>query len=339
MATTIHDVARVAGVGIGTVSRVINNSANVKPLTREKVQAAIAQLNYRPSPIARSMISKRTGSVGVIAPFFTRFFFIEVLRGVESALARLGQDLVLYSVEANAQRDRYFAEIPARGKVDGLLILSLIPAATFAHDFCEKRYPVVLIDAYSPLLTSVVINNIEGARHAVRLLIDKGHRHIGFINGIIEGNFKFNQANDRLIGLHRALGEAGLLFEPEYALTAEWSREGGRSAALQLLSQKKRPSAIFAASDIQAVGVLEAARMLDIAVPAELSIVGYDGIELSELLELTTVQQPMQYMGKLGVEELMERIEHPDQPPKLIRLNTVLIERRTTAAASTRCGE
>jgi LacI family transcriptional regulator, galactose operon repressor len=338
MATTIHDVARVAGVGIGTVSRVINNSINVKPVTREKVLAAIAQLNYRPNPIARSMISKRTGSVGVVAPFFTRCFFVEVLKGVEAILAQLGKDLVLYSIEANAQRDRYFAEVPERGKVDGLLILSLIPAAAFAHEFIEKRFPVVLIDAYSPLLTSVVVNNIDGARQAVRFLIDKGHRHIGFINGIIEGNFKFNQANDRLIGLHRALGEAGLLFEPEFALTAEWSREGGRGAALQLLEQKKRPSAIFAASDIQAVGVLEAARMLNIAVPAELSVIGYDGIELSELLELTTVQQPMQYMGELGVEELMERIEQPDQPPRLMQLNTRLIERRTTASAPGRCG-
>ncbi len=333
MATTIHDVARVAGVGIGTVSRVINNSVNVNPLTRERVLAAIAQLDYKPNPIARSMISKRTGSIGVMAPFFTRFFFIEVLQGMEMASVRLDKDLVLYSVDTNAQRDRYFSELPMQRKVDGLLILSLTPGAAFANGFVEKGIPVVLVDAYSPVLTSLVVNNIEGAHQAVKCLIEKGHRHIAFINGIIEGNFKFNPANDRLIGLHRALGEAGLLFEPEFAVTTEWSRQGGKAAALQLLSQKKRPTAIFAASDIQAVGVLETARALNISVPADLSVIGYDGIELSELLDLSTVQQPMQYMGERAIEELMQRIEHPELPARLIRLNTTLIERRTTALA------
>ncbi len=126
MAITIHDVARAAGVGIGTVSRVINNNANVKPKTREKVLRAIAQLEYRPNPIARSMISKRTDSIGVIVPFFTRFFFVEVLRGMEATLVQLGRDLVLYNVETNAQRDRYFSQLPMQHKVDGLLILSLL---------------------------------------------------------------------------------------------------------------------------------------------------------------------------------------------------------------------
>jgi LacI family transcriptional regulator/LacI family repressor for deo operon, udp, cdd, tsx, nupC, and nupG len=337
MAKTIHDVARVAGVGIGTVSRVLNNSAHVKPQTREKVLAAIAQLDYKPSPIARSMISKRTGSIGVIAPFFTRFFFIEVLKGMELATVRVGKDLVLYSIETNAQRDRYFSDLPMQRKVDGLLILSLTPDPAFVNGFFARGLPVVLVDAYSPALTSLVVNNIEGAHQAVKCLIEKGHQHIGFINGIIEGNFKFNQANDRLIGLHRALGEAGLLFEPEFALTAEWSRQGGKAAALQLLSQKKRPTAIFAASDIQAIGVLEAARALNISVPADLSVIGYDGIELSEMLDLSTVQQPMQYMGELAVAELMEQIESPERPPKLIRLNTILIERGTTACVPSSC--
>lgn len=331
MATTIHDVARSAGVGIGTVSRVINNTAGVKPATREKVLTVIAELNYRPDPIARSMISKRTGSIGVVAPFFTRFFFIEVLKGVETALARLGKELVLYDVETNAQRDRYFSELPMHRKVDGLLILSLTPEDAVASRFREKGLPVVLVDAYSPFLTSLVVNNVEGAYLAVRCLIEKGHRRIGFINGIIEGNFKFNQANDRLVGLHRALGEAGILFEPELMLTAEWDRQGGKEAALQLLSREKRPTAIFAVSDVQAVGVLEAAKALHVSVPADLSVIGYDGIELSELLELSTIQQPMQYMGELGVDKLMEQIEQPERSPELIRLSTKLVERHTTA--------
>src|SRR2546428_803164 len=118
MAATIHDVALEAGVGIGTVSRVANNSPRVKPATRERVQTAIDRLNYKPDPIARSLISKRTNSLGVIVPFFTRPFFMEVLRGVETVSARLGRELVLYNVETNAQGDHYFSELPMHRKVD-----------------------------------------------------------------------------------------------------------------------------------------------------------------------------------------------------------------------------
>ena len=334
MTATIHDVARVAGVGIGTVSRVINNRPSVKPGTREKVLDAIRQLQYKPDPIARSMISKRTDSIGIVVPFFTRPFFMEVLRGVEVALAQSDKDLILYNVETHVQRDRYFSEVPMHRKVDGLVILSLTPEDTVAQWMRDVEMPVVLLDAYSPYLTCIVIDNVDGAYQAVKYLLEKGHRRIGFINGTIEGDFKFNQANDRLIGLHRAFGEVGLLFEPELVMTAEWDRLSGRQAALQLLTRDERPTAIFAASDIQAVGVLEAARSLGLMVPDDLSIIGYDGIELSELLELSTVKQPMQQMGMLGVNKLMELFENPRQPPALIRLNATLVERRTTAALS-----
>jgi len=335
MAVTIHNVAQEAGVGIGTVSRVVNNSPDVKPATRERVLAAIHRLNYKPDPIARSMISKRTNSIGTIVPFFTRPSFIELLRGVEAVIARLGRELVLYNVETSAQRDHFFRELPLHRKVDGLLIISLSPDDAAARRFRELGTPVVLIDAYSPLLTSLVVNNVEGAYQAVKRLIELGHRHIGFINGEIEGNFKFNTANDRLIGLHRALGEAGLLFEPERVLISEWSRKGGKHAALQLLTQQKRPTAIFAASDVQAVGALEAARELGLRVPEQLSVIGFDGIEISELLELSTMQQPLQEMGELGASRLVELIENPSHPPELIRFDTKLVERRTTSPALT----
>ncbi len=332
MTTTIHDVARIAGVGIGTVSRVINNNPGVKPTTRKKVLSAIAQLNYRPNPIARSMISKRTGAIGVIVPFFTRPFHTELLRAVQASLSRSGKDLVLYNVETAAQRNYYLSELPMLHRVDGLLLLSLPLDDELALDIKEAGIPVVLIDTYSPFFTSLIVDNIEGAYKAVKYLIELGHQHIGFINGVIEGNIKFNQANDRLIGLHRAFGEAGILFDPELMVTSEWNRPGGKQAALQLLSQKKRPTAIFAASDMQAIGVLEAAKDLHLNVPDDLSVIGFDGIEVAELLELSTIEQPMQQLGELGVSKLIEIMKKPQQLPELIRLNTTLIARRTTKA-------
>lgn len=332
MEHTIHDVARMAGVGIGTVSRVLNNNSNVKATTREKVLSVISQLNYTPDPIARSMILRSTNSLGVMVPFFTRPFTIEVLRSVEAAINQAHRELVLYNIETNIQRDTYFSTLPMRRKVDGLLVISLVPDDAAALRFKQVNMPVVLVDAYNPLLTSLVVNNMEGAYQAVNCLIEHGHRRIGFINGITnEGNFQCNQANDRQIGFQRALDEAGILCEPDLMLTSEWNRHAGRAAALQLLTRTPRPTAIFAASDIQAVGVLEAARKLGIRVPEELSLIGFDGIELSELLDFSTVQQPIEEMGALGVKKLIERIERPEQPPELIRLNTVLVERRTTA--------
>src|SRR5216684_219518 len=331
-APTIEDVARHAQVAVGTVSRVINDSPGVKPATRQRVLAAINALDYSPNLIARSMTSRRTGSVGVIVPFFTRPFFSEVLRGVEVMITQAGRELVLYNVQSNEQCDSYFRKLPKQRKVDGLLVISLYPDDAIAAGFKNAGLPVVLVDAYHPRLTSLVVNNVEGAYQAVKCLIEHGHRRIGFINGIIEGNFRFNQANDRLIGLHRAIGEAGLLFEPELALTAEWDRQGGRRAALQLLTRPDRPTAIFAASDIQAIGVLEAARSLNISVPGDLSLIGYDGIELSELMELSTVQQPMSSMGELGVQKLIAQVEGAGDggpPPELIRLQPSLMLRRT----------
>lgn len=331
---TIHDVAQLADVGIGTVSRVLNDSPGVRLETKQRVLAAIESLHYSPNLIARSMISRHTGSIGVLVPFFTRPFFIEVIRGAAAAISKAGRELVLYNVETNEQRDSYFRKLSRQGKVDGLLSISLAPDDAVAAGFEQTGMPVVLVDTYSPSLTSLVVDNVEGAYLAVKCLIEHGHRHIGFINGISEGNFRFNKANDRLIGLHRAIGEAGLLFEPELVVVSEWSRQGGKMAALQLLSRPDRPTAIFAASDMQAVGVLEAARSLNLNIPNDLSLIGYDGIELSELLELSTIQQPMSAIGELGVQKLIAQIEaSAEQKPKpeLIRLQPTLILRRTVA--------
>jgi len=331
MAVTIYDVARAAGVGVGTVSRVLNNSQAVKDTTREKVLSAISRLNYAPDPIARSMITGRTRVLGVIIAFVTRNFSVEVLRAMVSAASREDYELVIYNVESDEQRDHYFNQLPMRRRVDGLLIVSLRPNDETLPSFLKAGLPTVLVDAYSPAFTSVVINNMEGSYYAVKSLIDQGHHRIGFINGTVEGNFKFNQANDRLIGVHRAFSEAGIVFDPDLMLATDWTRAGGRIAAEQFLSLPDPPTAIFAASDVQAVGVMETARRLKLDVPGDLSIMGFDGVELSEILELSTVQQPMQELGELGIAKMVELLENENKTPELIRLDTFLLERRTTA--------
>lgn len=328
--STIKDVARVAGVGVGTVSRVLNNYPGVSPETRTRVTNVIAQLHYKPNPIARSMISKRTDAIGVIVPFFTHPFQIEILQSIQVALARAEKELILYNVETPTQRDHYFSEVPMHQKVDGLLIVSLSPTEIFLARLHENDLPTVLVDAYSPQLHSLVVDNMDGSYQAVKFLIEKGHQRIGFINGIRDDHFTFNQANDRLIGFHRAMSEANLIFDPDLLIATAWKRQDAQKAAQQLLQHHERPTAIFAASDVQASGVLEAARILHLKIPEELSVMGFDGIELSEVLGLSTVQQPIQQMGKLGVDILIEQINGIPGEPKLIRLPTHLIERRTT---------
>ena len=334
-APTIQDVARHAGVAVGTVSRVLNESPKVKPVTRQRVLAAIRTLDYSPNLIARSMTSRRTGSIGVIVPFFTRPFFSEVLQGVEAIITKVGHELVLYNARSSEQCDAYFLRLPKQRRIDGLLIISLYPDDATVTRFKRANLPVVLVDAYHPQLTSLAVNNVGGAYQAVKYLIELGHRCIGFINGVGEGDFNFNPGNDRFIGLCRALNEAGISYQPDLVLPEEWNRQGGKRAALHMLLRPERPTAIFAASDLQAVGVMEAARSLQISIPDDLSLIGFDGIELAEILELSTIQQPVKHMGELGAQKLMEQIEAPmgsGSAPELIHLQTELIVRRTTAA-------
>ena len=212
---TIYDVARKAGVGIGTVSRVLNQSQQVSAATRQKVQAAIQALEYAPDPIARSLNSGRTHTIGVIVPFFTRPFFTAVLEGVQAEIAVRGYDLVLYNVIKREQRDTYFSQIPMRRRVDGLVILSLPPDDYEAEVFERMQVPVVLVDCYNSHLTSVVVDNVGGAYAAVSHLLGIGRKRIGFINGIIEGNFRFNQAADRRTGYEAALHDHQIPFESD----------------------------------------------------------------------------------------------------------------------------
>ena len=333
----IRDVARLANVSVGTVSRVLNEGQGVKIATRQHVLAAIEQLNYSPNLIARSMTSKRTDSIGIIVPNFTRPFFSEVLRGVEMMITQSGREFVLYNIHNNEECDSYFRKLPRQRRVDGLLVISFCPDDTTAAGLRHAGIPVVLVDGYHPLFTSLAVNNVEGAYEAAKCLIEHGHRRIGFINGIPEGNFRYHPGDDRFIGFRRALDEAGLSYETNLVFSSTWDRQGGRRAALQLLTREDRPTAIFAASDIQAVGVLEAARSLDISVPTDLSLIGFDGIELSEILELSTVQQPMQYMGMLGAQKLIAQIEDSDNnepQPELILLQPNLVLRRTITTPS-----
>ncbi len=335
MPVTIYDVARKAGVGIATVSRVINNSPNVRPSTRERVEAAMRALDYHPNPIAQRMAFGKTLTIGVITPFFTRPAFVERLRGIEASVAESEYDLIVYNVETPEKRDAYFRSVPTSQRVDGLIIISLPPTDADVERFLKSKVPTVLVDTAHPALSRIVIDDVAGGRMATQHLIDLGHHKIAYLsdplNDPLVSPFRFTSSLYRYQGYRQALEAAGIPFRPEYHQAAEHSRYQAKVLAHKLLSLPDPPTAIFAASDTQAMGALEAVHEAGLQVPEDVSIVGFDDIEIAAYLHLTTIRQPLYEMGLRAVELLLSCLQNPRSEPQEIVLPLELVVRGTTA--------
>ena len=331
---TIRDVAKKAGVGLGTVSRVINNSPSVSAVTRRKVLAAISELDYVPNPTVRRLSLGKTLTIGVIVPFFTRPSFIERLRGIQNTLAQSDYDLIIYNIETVPRRDEIIRDVPRSERVDGVLILSLSPNDRDIPYLAESDVPIVLIDANHPFLDTlnrVVVDDVEGGDKATQHLIDLGHRKIGYISDFLDNPFNFTSSRDRYLGYKQALERSGIPINPKYQLQGDHSRAEAYRLALRMLSMPDRPTAIFAASDTQAMGVVQAARELGLDIPEDVSVIGYDDIEIAEYLGLTTIRQLLYQSGQIGVELLLDMLDHLKAEPIRKILPTELIVRSTTA--------
>ena len=331
---TIRDVARVAGVSPGTVSRALNGSPLVSLETKLRVEQIAKELDYSPNLIARRLSIGKTLSIAVLVPFFTRPSYIERLNGVVGALTQTQYDLVIHNVETPQQRDMLFREIPRKERVDGVLILSLPPKDEELNYLEHANIPVVFIDAHHSRITtmsSIAVDDVEGGYKATQHLISLGHKKIGFIGDNIDNPFNFTSSRDRFWGYKKALLESGVPFNDKFYAEDKHERYAARRLALNMLSESDRPTAVFAASDTQAMGVLEAAKDLNISVPKELSIIGYDDIEMAEYLNLTTVRQMLFESGERGVELLLQLLENPNTPPVHEVQPTELIVRKTTA--------
>lgn len=336
MATTIRDVAAKAGVGLATVSRVLNNSPLVSTPTRERVQAAISELNFTPNPTARRLSLGKTLTIAVIAPWFTRPSSVERLRGIEQTLLETPYDMVVVNVETVERRDRSFREIPRPDRADGVIVISFTPNEFQAKDLLTCGVPVVLVDARHPAFNSVMEDSVRGGQLATQHLIDLGHRRIGYISDAFDDPFNFtSRSRYRFDGYQEALHMAGLSVVPEYCRQGEHGRGQARQMALELLRLPERPTAIFAASDTQALGVLEAAQLCSLQVPQDLSVVGYDDIEVAEYLNLTTIRQLLFASGQRGVELLLESMEGSLPEPVAETLPVEMLVRGTTARPNT----
>jgi DNA-binding LacI/PurR family transcriptional regulator len=327
---TIRDVARSANVGVGTVSRVLNDSPSVSDDARERVRQAIAELGYRPSSTARKLSLGRTQTIGVVAPFFTTGSVLERLRGVVERLRESQHyDLLLFDVETIVQRADAFRDFARSDRVDGLLLMSLRPTNEEAGAVRDEGLPVVLVDVSHPAFPSVVIDDVLGGEIATEHLLAKGHRRVGFV-GDSRTPFGFTSSERRRRGMRRALRRAGIECRAELELRGPHGREAARRLTEQLLRMPEPPTAIFAASDIQAMGVLEAARTTALRVPEDLAVIGFDDIEVAEALELTTIRQPLGETGRRGADLLLAAIEGVEPPAAKELAALTLIERRTT---------
>jgi DNA-binding LacI/PurR family transcriptional regulator len=327
---TIGDIARRAGVGRGTVSRVLNNRPNVDPATRARVQAVIDELDFVPSTAARRLSLGRSQTVGVVVPFLTRPSTVERLRGIESALVAVGLDMMAMNVESSTRRDAILREIARPERIDGLILVSISPHEDELARISQTGLPVVLVDAHHRQLPRVVTDDVGGGRLAAAHLLELGHRRLGFVGDVPRPGFGFASSRLRLRGVEQALRAAGLTIAEEDIGLAEHGRAPARESAEALLARPSRPTAIVAASDTEAMGVLQAAAGLGLSVPGDLSVVGYDDIEAADFLGLTTVRQPLFETGERAVRRLVARIAGTDEGPLRDVLPVSLVVRRTT---------
>jgi DNA-binding LacI/PurR family transcriptional regulator len=328
---TIHDVAKRAGVGVGTVSSVLNNSRPVSQRTRQRVLNAINELDFVPNTSGRRLSMGKTHSIGVVIPFFTIASQMERLRGVMSVIAGSDYDISLYTIETVPQRNRVLEKVTHRGHIDGLIIFSINPTNKDFQRISRGRLPVVLVESYHPELHSISLDDETATYQAVEYLISMGHTKIAYLGDYLDDPFGTYFSRNRYKGYCQALEQANLPILPEYCQLGWHDQNEARQLAHTLLTLPNPPTAVFVFSDEQAIGVLEAARDLNITVPGELSIIGYDDIRLAHFAQLTTVRQHLFESGVQGVELLLNLIEQPDLPVCHTKMPTELVVRRTTA--------
>jgi DNA-binding LacI/PurR family transcriptional regulator len=331
---TVWDVARRAQVSPGTVSRALSGSPRISEATRARVRDAAEALHYRPNIAARRLSTGRTLSIAVLVPFFTRPSVSERLSGAVAVLSETPFDLVIHNVATPHQRAEVFRRFPNRQQVDGVLVISLAPREDDLARIRRADVPVVFIDADHESLTDlhrIVIDDVGGGRAATEHLVGLGHTAIGFVGDVENNPFHFTASRDRHRGYREALAAAGLPVRREHYAQGEHGREEARRLALQILGRPGRPTAIVAASDTQAFGVLEAARTLELRVPEDLSVVGYDDVDMAAVAGLTTVRQPLGESGRLGMALLLRLVDQRESAPHRHLLPTELVVRRTTA--------
>jgi DNA-binding LacI/PurR family transcriptional regulator len=332
---TIADVAADAGVGVGTVSRVLNGSEQVRASTMRAVQDSIERLGYRPSHAAAALVRGTPRTVAVIVTHLTRPSTVVRVASALAALEEQGYDTIVCNVDTPAERDRHLEALLPTHRADGVLSICLPFSRDQLDQFSRAGVALVSVDAVNAGVPQTVVDDVRGGRLATGHLIALGHRRIGFVGdppfGRPPADLGFTSSAQRLRGYRQALAEAGLEVAASLIKRGPHDTATAAELAAQLLKSPDPPSAILAASDTQAIGVLAAADRLGVAVPDQLSVVGFDDIESAAFLGLTTVSQPLGISGTEGARRLCSLLRGEDVHPLRQELPIELVVRGSSA--------
>jgi DNA-binding LacI/PurR family transcriptional regulator len=329
----IADVAARADVGVGTVSRVLNGSPHVRERTRERVLEAISQTGYRPSRLAAGLSRGTPGSVAIIVPFLTRPSVVARLAGVIEVLDAEGYDTIVCNVETPAQRDRQLRMFADGHRAAAAVVISLRLSAAQLAELAVARMPIVVVDSAIRGVPHTIVDDARGGRLATGHLIGLGHRRIGFIGDTGRvGGLAFSSTTDRLRGYRQALSQAGIPADQQLIQRGLPGSGAAEQMALSLLRSPGPPTAIFAASDTQAAGVLSAADVAGVPVPGGLSVIGFDDIEIAAPLGLSTIRQPLRESGARAAARLCALLRGAPVRPLREELPLEVVARRSTAA-------
>lgn len=308
MNARIEDVAREAGVSTATVSRALRGLPNVSEETRISVTTVARRLGYVVSRSASRLATGRTLAIAVIAPFMERWFFAQAVSAIETELRQSGYDALLIGLSQPDAGRPTFDPDTLRGRVDGVVVLTVPVTGSELDGIRELGLPVVFVGAAVPGAMSVRIDDITVARLATEHLLDLGHSQIAYVGGDPLQPINFSAPSDRRAGWLAAMRSAGIEPPPPYDAVGHFTPQGGFVAAQRLLALKKPPTGIVCASDEMALGVLSAAQRAGITVPGDVSVVGVDGHELGELVGLTTVVQPVAEQGALAARMVLAAV-------------------------------
>jgi DNA-binding LacI/PurR family transcriptional regulator len=299
--------------------------------TRHRVIEAASDLDYVASPFAARLASGRTCTVGIVVPFINRWFFAEVLASVETALRKAGFDLLVYNLGDEPGRARFFDVLPLRKRVDAVIVASLVLEDDELAALSGLGYPVGLLGIARPGFLSTRIDDVAAARAAVQHHLDRGHRRIGVISGDIDDPMKFTPPLHRLDGYRQALQAAGVEPDPALETLGYFTVDGGTEACERLLALPERPTAIFAESDEMAYGAMRALRRHRLRVPDDVAIIGFDDHATAEVMDLSTVRQPVGEQAVDVTTRLLATLGTPPSPASGdVVLPTELIVRGST---------
>lgn len=344
---TILEIAKLAGVGKATVSRVINRSGAVKEETRQRVEAIIKEYGYTPSATARNLSRQESDTIALIVPEFSNSFFTEIISGISVVADQNGLTMLLYNTENSANRDIRILESIRSQRVKGILYT---PAAGYDAPECQEGpyamriireldTPIVLIDR--PIegvgLDGVFSDNIQGAYMATKALIDAGHREIG----VVLGDMNLHIGRDRFEGYCRAMREHSLVIREKYQVFGEFDAGITYALTQKLLNEGTLPDAFFVCNNLGAKGFLKAVFEHGLRIPEDLGYICFDAVDSLDLfgIELSCLDRDVQQMGHCGMELLLNRIEHPEEPPKKLvlmpKLRLTGSEKRIVAGSRT----